>query len=100
MTDFLDNILIQCASVSPFTYPAKYLLAYDFISFAQCVCRSVPHLYSHGSVSFALRKSWLMQTTLSENNELGTNKMRPLELGLERVWMQNSKGQETPQMVI
>jgi hypothetical protein len=29
------------------------------------------------SVSFALRKSWLMQTTLSENNELETNKMRP-----------------------
>jgi hypothetical protein len=52
------------------------------------------------SVSFALRKSWLMQTTLSENNELETNKMRPLELGLERVRMQNSKGQETPQMVI
>ncbi len=52
------------------------------------------------SVSFALRKFWVMQTTLSENNELETNKMRPLELGLERVWMQNSEGQETPQMVI
>jgi hypothetical protein len=52
------------------------------------------------SVSFALRKFWVMQTTLSENNELETNKMRPLELGLERVWMQNSEGQETPQMII
>lgn len=56
MTDFLDNIFIQFASVSPFTYPAKYILAYDFISFAQCVCRSVPHLYSHGFCVICIEK--------------------------------------------
>jgi hypothetical protein len=70
-------------------------------SLSPTVCADLFFIFTPmDSLSFALRKFLVMQTTLSENNELETNKVRPLELGLERVWMQNSEGQETPQMVI